>query len=91
LVIDQGVEAADDAAMTKRLVISALWFLAIWGIGGVLHVFFDVPRALMLVPAIAIAAAWWIGLARYEARVADRGTAPVDRVRLPVGRPALEG
>lgn len=64
--------------MKKRMVISGLWFISIWGIGGALHLFFDVPRALMLVPAVAIAAAWWIGLARYEASIETR--------RIQVGR-----
>lgn len=53
--------------MKKRMLISGLWFVSMWGIGGALHVFFDVPRALMLVPAITVAVAWWIGLSRYEA------------------------
>jgi hypothetical protein len=58
--------------MKKRMLISGLWFISMWGIGGAMNVFLDVPRALMLVPAIAVAAAWWIGLARYELTIENR-------------------
>jgi hypothetical protein len=54
-------------SMTKRILISGLWFISIWGMGGVAHLFMDVPRVLTLVVALTIAGAWWIGLARYEA------------------------
>jgi hypothetical protein len=54
--------------MKKRILISGLWFLSMWGMGGALHVFLDVPRVAMLIPAIMVALAWWIGLARYDAR-----------------------
>lgn len=58
--------------MKKRVLISGLWFLSIWGVGGALHLFLDVPRATMLIPAITVAVAWWIGLARYDERRLSR-------------------
>lgn len=54
--------------MTKRMLISGLWFLSIWGVGGAVHLFLDVPRVMMLVPAVAIAAGIWIALAKSEQR-----------------------
>lgn len=58
--------------MTKRMLIAGLWFVSIWGVGGAVHLFLDVPRVLMLLPAIAVAAGMWIALARAEERVTRR-------------------
>ena len=58
--------------MTKRLTICVLWFLAVWAVGGIAVVALDVPRVLILIPAIGAAAAWYVGLGRYEVWVADR-------------------
>jgi hypothetical protein len=68
--------------MTKRVTISGLWFVAIWAVGGIFHVALDVPRAVIFVLAAAGAVAWYVGLGRYEAAVAARRTAAVDRVRV---------
>jgi hypothetical protein len=67
--------------MTKRLTIAVLWFVAVWSVGGVAHLAFDVPRALVLVPAAGAAIAWYVGLARYEARAAERRLRAHDRIR----------
>lgn len=63
--------------MTKRMLISGLWFVSMWGVGGAVHLFLDVPRILMLLPAIAVAAGMWIALARAEQRTL--ATAPSRR------------
>lgn len=80
--------------MTKRMLISGLWFISIWGIGGALHLLFDVPRALTLVPAVTVAVAMWIGLARYDVRLATRrmpeGATSRYRAESTVRAPALK-
>jgi hypothetical protein len=60
------------AGMPRRMLISGLWFISIWGVGGVLHFMLDVPRALTLVAAIAVATAVWILLARHDAWLETR-------------------
>jgi hypothetical protein len=62
----------DDPAMMTRALISGIWFISLWFLGGALSVYFDVPRAWMLLPTLACAAGVWIGLARYDAWRATR-------------------
>jgi hypothetical protein len=50
----------------KRTLIAGVWFISVWGLGGWAKVYMDLPRPLMLVPALLIAAAVWWGLGRYE-------------------------
>jgi heme A synthase len=66
--------------MSKRLAISALWFVAIQAVGGIAHLALDVPRALMTLVALAVAVAWWVGLARYDAWLAERNARAAQRV-----------
>ena len=74
--------------MAKRMLISALWFLALWGAGGVLHFMLDVPRALTFVPAVAVATAVWIGLARHETW-RNTGRAPISAASTMRSDPAV--
>lgn len=54
--------------MTKRVLISGLWFVSMWVTCSAVNMFLRVPSVLMLLPAIAIAAGMWIALARAEQR-----------------------
>jgi hypothetical protein len=80
--------------MTKRMLISGLWFISMWGVGGAAHFLLDVPRVVMLIPAIAIAVAVWIALARHDAwletRHADENGTSRHGVESTVGVPALQ-
>lgn len=67
-----GRELPDHSGMLKCTLISGLWLLALWAVGGPVHVYIDVPRVLMLLPAAGGAAAVWGGLMRYDAWTASR-------------------
>lgn len=52
--------------MMKRTLISGLWFVSLWSVGGAASVYLGVPRPLMLLPTAACSVAVWIGLAMYD-------------------------
>ena len=83
--IDGAWRAGHDTAMATRIVISGLWFLSIWGLGGLVSLMLDVPRALTLPPAIAIAVAWWWVVARAQLSKAGAQTATQEPTAQPVG------
>jgi hypothetical protein len=60
------------AAMALRAVISALWFWAVWAVGGVAEMFLGVPQAIVLLPAFGAAAGAWIVVSRSNARTSVR-------------------
>lgn len=76
--------------MMTRTLISGMWFVSLWILGGALQSYLAVPRAWMLLPIIGCAAAVWIGLERYDAWRAIRtqhGTLKTPTA----GPPALAG
>jgi hypothetical protein len=52
--------------MLTRTLISWMWSVAVFSLGGVMAVYLDVPRVVMLVPTAVCAVTVWIGLAKYE-------------------------
>lgn len=52
--------------MLKRTLISGMWFVALWSLGGAMAVYLGVPRPLMLLPDAACSIAVWFGLAVYD-------------------------
>ena len=52
--------------MLKRTLISGMWFVALWAVGGPVHVYLGVARPLMWVPTVLGSIAVWIGLAMYD-------------------------
>jgi hypothetical protein len=63
--------------MLRCAVTAALWFAATWGVGSYAQLFLDFPRAVVLVPSVAIAALVWLALARHERYLHGRSAAPV--------------
>lgn len=82
--------------MVKRSLAAGLWFLAVWGVGGVVHLFLDFPRWLALGPAILAAGVVWLALGRVAGGSAQPSPArpPLEPHHLPsitAGADSLSG
>lgn len=80
----------DPVAMGKRLVISGMWFVALWTLGGVIHLYLGIPRALMLVPTLICLVAIWVGLIRYDAWQVSRTPSRIGAIRHTTASPLRE-